>query len=265
MNSCETYTLGYSHNAVGFMARRTIESHAAFVMPRLKAGWRVLDCGCGPGTVTLGLARMVFPGEVIAIDQEPSQLELARQNAAAAQVTNVGFQNGSVYELPFADEQFDLVFAHAVFEHLKEPAAALGQIRRVLKPGGTVALRSPDWGGFLFWPGNPRLEAAIEYYKMLQNGNGGDVYAGRKLKALLAASGFQNVCASATYESVQPLEVITEFIAQRIEESAAKNAAIERGWITVSKLQESAAALRELQHQPGGFFAIAWCEVLGVK
>ena len=65
----ETYTPGYSVNAASFMARRTIDSHAAFLKPHLRPGMRVLDVGCGPGTITQGIAAAVAPGEVTGIDQ----------------------------------------------------------------------------------------------------------------------------------------------------------------------------------------------------
>lgn len=158
----ETYTPGYSTNAVDFMARRLAETHAQFLLPHLKPEIRLLDIGCGPGTISIGLAKAVAPGEVIAVDLGTSQIEEARKRASDAGLSNLRFQCESVYSLPFKDGEFDLVFAHAVFEHLKEPVAALREIRRVLKPGGLVALRSPDWGGFIIAPETPGLQIAIK-------------------------------------------------------------------------------------------------------
>ena len=74
----ETYTPGYAANAVDFMARRSVETHAQFLLPHLKPSLRLLDIGCGPGTISIGLAKAVAPGEVIAVDSGPSQIEEAR-------------------------------------------------------------------------------------------------------------------------------------------------------------------------------------------
>lgn len=265
MSAIESYTLGYGIDAVSFVGRRTVQSHAAFLIPRLKPGLRVLDCGCGPGTISMGLARLVAPGEVVGIDREPSQLELARNNAHAHGVTNVRFETASVYELPYPDSSFDLVFSHALFEHLKEPSRALREFWRVLKPGGMVALRSPDWGGFLISPETPALNDAVEYFKFLQSQNGGNVYVGRTLKALLNTAGFTEISATATYECCEPLSYITDFLATRIEESVSRDEAIERGWSTEARIAEMGAALRGLSQEPGALFALAWCEVIGTK
>jgi ubiquinone/menaquinone biosynthesis C-methylase UbiE len=98
---------------------------------------RVLDCGCGPGTITLDLGNVVSPGLVVGIDLEPAQLRSA-QNRSRQQGINAWFGVASVYDLPFADGQFDAVFAHALFEHLREPVRALSEMRRVLRSTGIV-------------------------------------------------------------------------------------------------------------------------------
>ena len=101
----ETYTPGCTNNAVEFMARRTADSHAAFFLPHLRPGMRLLDCGCGPGGITVGLAQRVRPGEVTGVDMGGAQLERAREHASAAKV-HVTFREASVYSLPFPDADF---------------------------------------------------------------------------------------------------------------------------------------------------------------
>ncbi len=63
-----TYTPGHSENATGFMARRTIESHGEFFLPYLSPGVSVLDCGCGPGSITLSIADRIGNGRVVGVD-----------------------------------------------------------------------------------------------------------------------------------------------------------------------------------------------------
>jgi ubiquinone/menaquinone biosynthesis C-methylase UbiE len=130
----DEFAPGYSAPMVSFMAQRTAETHAGFFLPYLKPGSCVLDAGCGPGTITLGLARRVDPGHVIGLDVEEPQFEQARA-VAHREGLNVEFRGGSVYQLPFKDQQFDAVFSHAVLEHLSDPAAAILEFRRVLKAG----------------------------------------------------------------------------------------------------------------------------------
>src|SRR5215471_19140310 len=94
------------------LERRTAATSAAFFLPHLRAGMRLLDCGCGPGSITVGLAAEVSPGETIGLDLQEAQLDRARQVAADQSLSNVRFEIGSVYDLPFADASFDVAFAH---------------------------------------------------------------------------------------------------------------------------------------------------------
>ena len=120
----ETYTPGYSKVAEAFMVRRRLDPNGAFFLPCLKAGITVLDCGCGPGTITRDIAKQVAPGKVTGVDFNADQVAAATRDAKAQGVANVEFRQGSVYELPFADNSFDAVFSHALLEHLKEPVKA---------------------------------------------------------------------------------------------------------------------------------------------
>src|ERR1700746_621859 len=122
--SRETYTPGYSEPTLRLMLERTAAKHAAFFTPFLRRGMRVLDCGCGPGTITIDLAKLVSPGHVLGIDFEPGQLRFAQHRARERQI-EASFCAASAYALPFSDGYFDAVFAHALFEHLREPVRAL--------------------------------------------------------------------------------------------------------------------------------------------
>jgi ubiquinone/menaquinone biosynthesis C-methylase UbiE len=112
------------------MAKRTIESHGAFFLPYLQTGLSVLDCGCGPGSITMGIAARVAPGEVVGIDFAQSQIERAK--ATAIQSRNVEFETGDCYSLSFDSGKFDRVFSHALMEHLADPVRALRELYRIL-------------------------------------------------------------------------------------------------------------------------------------
>jgi len=118
------------------MATRTASRAAAFFLPYLRPGMQLLDVGCGPGAITLGLAQTVAPGEVVGVDIQASQVDRARALAAERRITNARFEVADINRLPFPDGSFDAVFAHTVLMHLREPVRALEEMRRVLRPGG---------------------------------------------------------------------------------------------------------------------------------
>jgi ubiquinone/menaquinone biosynthesis C-methylase UbiE len=240
------YTPGHTSNAVTFMAQRRAATHGAFFLPQLKAGMRLLDCGCGPGTITLDLARRVAPGAVVGIDRSDAQFASARAEAAQ-QGLAVTFEAADIARLRFPDASFDAAFAHALFEHLPDPVRAALEIRRVLEPGGCFGLRSPDWGGFLLYPVPPEVERAIAAYRALMTENKGDVLAGRKLSSLLRQSGFVRVVSSASYEIYQDPARIAEYLAAQLD----------------NRDTAAAASLRAWHRDSEAFFAQAWVEAIG--
>ena len=95
----ETCTPGYSEVAAAFMARRRLDPNGAFFLPHLKPGISVLDCSCGPGTITRDIARQVLPGRVSGVDFSANQVALATREAKARGIANAEFRQGSVYEM----------------------------------------------------------------------------------------------------------------------------------------------------------------------
>ena len=141
----DTYTHGHHKSVVGMHAQRTAEDCAGYLLPHLAAGQRLLDVGCGPGTITRGLAERVAGdgGHATAIDTVEAVLDQAREALAAT--PNASVAAASVYELPYDDASFDVVHAHQVLQHLSEPVAALREMRRVCAPGGLLAVRDADY------------------------------------------------------------------------------------------------------------------------
>jgi SAM-dependent methyltransferase len=260
----ETYTPGYSVNATSFMAKRTADCHAAFFKPYLHSGMKLLDCGCGPGSITLDFAHIVAPEIVSAVDRELSQVNVACATAVAQGIANIHFQVGTIYDLPFPDHCFDAAFAHAVLEHLQDPIAGLRELLRILKPGGVVGVRSPDWGGFLIDPYNAALDEVFTYYRLLQQRNGGDLSIGRHLRTLLREAGFIHIKASASYECYEPVNTITEYLALRIEASETLDPTVLEKW-TGSSPTLLSQTLRQWSQLNDVFFAQSWCECIGFK
>lgn len=215
--SRDTYTPGYSPNATAFMAARTLESHAAFLLPVLERGLEVLDVGCGPGTITQGIAEHVLPGRVAAIDRDSSQVARASLLAQGRELTNARFLTGNAYELPFAAASFDLAFSHALFEHLDRPLDALSEIRRVLRPGGLIALCSPDWDTFEMRAATPEAQAALRAYRELQERNGGDTRAGARLTGWLREAEFGLIRQGQRFENYESAMRIATYLALQLD------------------------------------------------
>ena len=87
MNS-KIYTPGHSENATVFMARRTIETHGEFFLQYLTPGISVLDCGCGPGSITLSIGNRIGDGRIVGVDFGETQVQRAGWQA----LTRIGFR-----------------------------------------------------------------------------------------------------------------------------------------------------------------------------
>ncbi|MFN8507399.1 MAG: methyltransferase domain-containing protein [Dehalococcoidia bacterium] len=173
------------------ISRRTAAANAAFFLPHLTAGMALLDLGCGPGSITAGLAEAVAPGTVTGLDISPATVASAR--AAYGGTPGLSFTIGDASALPFADAIFDAVFAHALLQHAHSPAAVVREAFRVLRPGGVIGLADADHGGSLIAPETPALRASLDLMVRVQALRGGDYHVGRSLGLLLADAGFTDI------------------------------------------------------------------------
>lgn len=127
----------------------------------LRPGWRVLDAGCGAGSFLPLLAELVGPdGALAACDLAPDNIARVEQVvAASAPACPVGARVGDLLALPYADDAFDALWCANALEYLsdEEVDAALAEFRRVVRPGGLVAIKDADPGLWLFSPGDPTL------------------------------------------------------------------------------------------------------------
>lgn len=120
--------------------RKRLEKFLDFVNPQLEM--RALDVGCGPGALTIELAKRVE--KAVGTDHNPQMITYAERNARAAKVTNIEFGIARAESLPFEEETFELVTATSVLYLLAEPQVGLREIVRVLKAGGIIANFDPS-------------------------------------------------------------------------------------------------------------------------
>lgn len=244
--------LGFDHaeNPTDFMAERSLASHGAFALPWLTPGMNVLDCGCGPGTITLGLAEAIFPGQVIGIDAQPGPIDQARRLSWGLEQINADFRTANVYELPFADQSFDFIFSHALFEHLARPADALAELNRVLSPGGFLALCSSDWDAMQLTPCPGPVREAIATCRHHLSKYSGSPRAGQLLAPWAREAGFILLEQETRFETSDSTTRTGRLLALHLEQAGE--------W-------EYARLLRTWANQPNASFTLAWTHLIAQK
>ncbi|MBI4312952.1 MAG: methyltransferase domain-containing protein [Chloroflexi bacterium] len=259
-------TLGWSPALVDRTARRTAQKEAAFLLPYLKPGMRLLDCGCGPGTITIGLAEAVAPGEATGIDIGAQQIELARANAAQSDTANVRFQVADVLKLPFEDNFFDVVYANTLIMYFIDKAPALKEMRRVLRPGGLIGIRDLGTNGDVVWPPDGPLERTIALYlKGFHYRGAWDPSNGQGNRGQLLRAGFVRCQASADCEASgtpESLALVAEVWKMRV---LASNLWVEQGWIDRAGQERLAQDIGEWAKRPDAFHSRLFCSAIGWK
>lgn len=158
--------------------------HAGTAYP---PGSRVLEVGCGVGAQTVHLVRSSPRALLTSIDVDQESLDKARARVSG----NVEFRRADLFDL--AGEEFDHLFVCFVLEHLREPRRALEELRRLLRPGGTITVIEGDHGSALFHPDSEAAHEVIDCLVTLQRRAGGDALIGRRVEPLLTAAGYRDV------------------------------------------------------------------------
>lgn len=190
------YSQGHHPSVVAAHAARNVHNSASHLIPYLAKGQRILDVGCGPGTISLSFAPFVGPtGKIIGVDPSSTVIQQAREKAKEQGLEGtVEFRVGNAMERleEFQDGSFDVVHAHQVVQHVSEPLKLLSEMKRLVKPdGGIVSFREGDMGNPTIYPYTKLInDDWLRIYRDSQRANGGDPECGRKLHALLRQAGF---------------------------------------------------------------------------
>ena len=184
----QVYTTDHSKTVLQTHSWRTAQNSAPHLIPHIQPTHKILDVGCGPGSISISLAKLVPGGSVTGVEYVADPLSGARALAQAEGVTNITFQEGDIHALPFEDGSFDIVHAHQVLQHIADPVLALQEMRRVVKKGGIVACR--ESAELSWYPENEGIAKWREITEGMQRASGGHPHPGRMIHVWAFEAGF---------------------------------------------------------------------------
>jgi ubiquinone/menaquinone biosynthesis C-methylase UbiE len=265
------YMHGHGESVLRTHSWRTVANSAAFVIPLLKPDIKVLDVGCGPGTISLDMAQnYVKDGHVVSVDAAADVIEVAKTSAKEKGVSNIEFSVEDIYNLPYADSSFDLVFSHQVIQYLPDRPRALQELLRVTKPGGHVAVREADVDAFVFYPEDPRLEMFKEVSAKVALALGGEARAGRRLKSWAISAGFDECkleCSAATwcYSSRELVDWWADIWVDRLEKTRLRQSILDSKAATEEQLGDIVQAFKDWKTKPDAWFVALHGEIIYSK
>jgi ubiquinone/menaquinone biosynthesis C-methylase UbiE len=279
MTQQQTYIHGHHASVLKTHNQRTAQNSCHFLLSsaHLKnlssktPAFTLLDAGCGPGSITISLAKLFPKAQITALDFSNTALEFAREAAAKEKVTNVTFVQGDVYRLPFETDAFDIVHAQQLLCHLADPVAAINEMKRVVKAaGGLIALRETDVPGVFFYPELVLLKRMFSLVteQMESAETAEDARAGRKLKSwILQSKGAKkdDLTMSAgtwSYSSESERHAFAEAWMERVTSSDFALKTLESGRASREELQQIQQAWKEWSEDEDGFLCIPHGEAL---
>lgn len=264
-STADTYTMGYAEEFQVLLRRRSASKDAALLLPLIKPGMRVLDFGCGPGTISVGLASAADPGELHGIDTEESQIKIAQAAAQAGEHTNAHFHVGSVTELPFEDNSFDVAHCNAVLMHVPDTVGSLSEVYRVLKPGGILSSREMIVASSFF---EPDIGGGFEGFGQLLAANGGHPAMGKELKRHVLEAGFSEADMALMFESfITPDDIafLHGFAKGWVFAPSTIEAFLQSGIATQEEVNTWSESLDTWRNDPSSLGAFAWGQVIARK
>jgi ubiquinone/menaquinone biosynthesis C-methylase UbiE len=156
----------------------------------LRPGLRVVEIGCGSGNMTCWFSRQVGPaGQVVGVDSSPESLEQARRLADSRGLANIRLETGDVNALALPPASFDLAYCRCVLMHQRRPEIGLGQMARLVKPGGLVVCEELDLSRCFFDPPAPHMQRMMDLNVAIGDHHGAHYRLGTQLSSLFQKAG----------------------------------------------------------------------------
>lgn len=251
----------------GYVGNRDARTFLPFLLPHLRPGMDILDAGCGVGAIALDLATTQSPRRIVGIDVDSDQVAAARNSAAERGIGSAEFAVGSAYELPFAAESFDVVYANTVLLYLRDPVRALTEMRRVLRRGGIAAVSDDDISTIVFSPDMPGMSLGPTLFAKAVEHEGGNTTYSRHLRTLMRQAGFARTQGHAltpeTYGDPDSTRWIADFAVGLFSAPSMANTIISQGWASEAELDELLTALHQWGDRPDAFMTWLYCAALG--
>ena len=262
------YTTDHSSSVLRTHGWRTAANSAGYLIPHIKQNMTILDVGCGPGSITVDLARLVPQGHVTGIEYVPDPLEQARSLASAQKITNVSFQTGDIHSLEFPDDTFDIVHAHQVLQHVADPVRGLREMRRVAKPGGIVACR--ESASMTWYPPSEGIDAWWALSNRISRARGGNPHSGSYIHVWAEKAGFEKteiVKSAGTWCFSSPEERAYwgGSMADRASSSRFVKVAVEEGFATREEIEKMVDGWKRFVEDESGWYAVLHGEIVCTK
>ncbi|KAL2848298.1 UbiE/COQ5 methyltransferase [Aspergillus pseudodeflectus] len=264
-----TYTTNHAPSVLATHGWRTAQNSAAYLLPHLTPTMKILDIGCGPGSITVDLATYIPQGHITGLEYSEDPLPDARDLAASRGVENVTFITGDIHELPFENDTFDVVHVHQVLQHIADPVQAMREMHRVAKSGGIVAAR--ESASFNWFPENKGIEAWLELATRVARAKGGNPHPGNMMHVWATEAGFarEQVKRSAgawCFSSPEEREYWGGGMARRMEGSGFVDQVVaDEGEEVREVLKGIAKGWREWVEEEDGWFGVLHGEMLCFK
>jgi len=222
-----------------------------------EAGATILEAGCGVGAQTKIIAKQNSDCHFTCIDFSEQSLKKAAKLAKEAGLVNTQFLNEDLTKLSFKNASFDHIFLCFVLEHVPSPHQILKELKRVLKPNGTITVIEGDHGSVYFHPENKMARKVIHAQVALQKQKGGNANIGRTLYPLLQQAEFSDI-------QVSPRQIYVDDAKPTLVEGftlntftamikGIQNEAIAEKLMTPTEFQEGIAALERTAKGQGIF------------